>query len=91
MAELSLPPGVVFDCVDLEAICFAVSTEVDMPSTYQVSHVGIRTRQTSMQWALQKLLAWWHCQHCNSKIQQMSTMHTAAAHLSMAEILLDIA
>ena len=33
IAELSLPPGVVVGWVILEAICFAVSTEVDMPST----------------------------------------------------------
>ena len=33
IAELSLPPGVVLDCVIFEAICFAVSSEVDIPST----------------------------------------------------------
>lgn len=38
MAELSLPPGVVLDCVILEAICFAVSSEVDIPSTCQIRH-----------------------------------------------------
>lgn len=33
IAELSLPPGVVFDWIALEAICLAVSMEVDIPST----------------------------------------------------------
>ena len=32
MAELSLPLGVV-GCANFEAICFAVSTDVSMPST----------------------------------------------------------
>lgn len=32
MAELNLPPGVV-GCANFEAICFAVSTDVSMPST----------------------------------------------------------
>ena len=38
IAELSLPPGVVLDCVILDAICFAVSNEDDIPSTCQFKH-----------------------------------------------------
>ena len=38
IAELSLPPGVVLDCVTLDAICFAVSNEDDIPSTYKFRH-----------------------------------------------------